>query len=266
MPLSLQNLGGYINCIYKLTGLEVSPGVKKTLVFRTFDVKFNAEGFMKLYAKSDEKAENGTKSEKSNGKSEDTEIAEKANGPKSSGHQKEETKEKVISNKKEKNNLSNGHKLNENANHVNGANGKANSVNGEVGKANGKTNGVNGEKANDVNEESDKEKPSIFSRLTEYMIMHEVSKYGLCQPVYAKYSNGICYGYAEGTTLTGSLMNSEEYLQEAASKLARFHSIKYEIPNLQFKTRYDRTSDELREAYFGEYFCKEILNSKGFPI
>src|SRR5699024_1800819 len=124
----------------------------------------------------------------------------------SKGHKQEKSKE---------NGQSNGHK-----NHVN-------DVNGDVGKVNEKTNGGNGEKAND--EESDKEKPSMFNRLIEYQLMNEISKHGLCQPVYAKYSNGICYGYAEGTTLTGSLMNSEEYLQEAASKLARFHSIKYQI-------------------------------------
>lgn len=157
--------GGYVNCIYKLSGLEVSPGVKKSLVFRTFDVKFNAEGFMRLYVKSEEKpnAENGV----------DAELAGKA----SNGL-----------------NLSNAHKQEE---------AKENGVNGEVGKANGqanvKANGqVNGkvneenEKANGqvngVNEETGKGKPfSIFSRLTEYMIMNEVSKYGLCQPVYAKY-------------------------------------------------------------------------------
>lgn len=148
-----------MNCIYKLSGLEVSPGVKKSLVFRTFDVKFNAEGFMRLYVKSEEKsnAENGV----------DAELAGKA----SNGL-----------------NLSNAHKQEE---------AKENGVNGEVGKANGqanvKENGqangkANGQVNGKVNEETGKGKPfSIFSRLTEYMIMNEVSKYGLCQPVYAKY-------------------------------------------------------------------------------
>ena len=82
--------------------------------------------------------------------------------------------------------------------------------------------------------------------------MNEISKYGLCQPVYAKYQNGICYGFMEGTTANGELMLSEEYLEEAAGKFAKFHSIKYQIPNLQFKTRYDRTTDEIRANYYGK--------------
>lgn len=78
--------------------------------------------------------------------------------------------------------------------------------------------------------------------------------------------NGICYGYTEGTTLTGPLMLSEEYLQEAASKFARFHSIKYEIPNLKFKTRYDRTSDELREIYYGKQSLVSNFKERNFLL
>ena len=108
--------------------------------------------------------------------------------------------------------------------------------------------------------------------------MHEVSKHSLCQPVYGRYQvsqrvyfkisptklrdyserlmpsyfqNGICYGYTEGITLNGAIMLSEEYLKEAATKFARFHSIEYEFSNFPFKTRYDRVSDELREIFYG---------------
>lgn len=191
-----------MNSIVKLTSLEVSPGVKKTLLFRTFDSKFNADGFMKLYAKPDTNAENG--------------AIGKAN---------------VTTNRK--------------ANGVNEKDDKTNGVNGEDRKANGV--------------ETAKGKPTVFNRLTEYMIMQEISNRGLCEPVYARYSNGICYGFAEGTTLTGSLMNSEEYLQEAASKFARFHSIKYQISNFPFKARHDRITDELQENFYGKQFLFGIL-------
>lgn len=53
-------------------------------------------------------------------------------------------------------------------------------------------------------------------------------------------------------------MLSEDYLQEAASKFARFHSIKYEIPNLNFKALYDRTSCELMEIYYGRKFGRRF--------
>ena len=94
-------------------------------------------------------------------------------------------------------------------------NGKANGLsNGHKREENGKKEEMNG---NGVNGETDKAKPTMFNRATEYLVMHEVSKRGLCPPVYARYQNGYCYSYTEGTTVTRELMISEEYLQEAAS-------------------------------------------------
>lgn len=59
------------------------------------------------------------------------------------------------------------------------------------------------EKPNDEAENEKKDNPAtdfdigtaFFNRITEFSVMNEVSKYGLCQPVYAKYKNGICYGF-----------------------------------------------------------------------
>lgn len=144
-------IGGYVNLIYKLSGLEVSPGVKKSLIFRVFDVKFKSNDFMKLYAKPKSKSEN------------DAEVIGKSDGL-NNGHKNENGVNK-------ENGLSNGNKVN-----ANGLSNGHTKVNEDAGKANG------------VKEEAGKEKPPpFFSRLTEYLVMNEVSKFGLCQPVYAKF-------------------------------------------------------------------------------
>lgn len=56
---------------------------------------------------------------------------------------------------------------------------------------------------------------------TEYAVINEVSKHGLCKPVLSKYVNGICYAYTPGTSPNGALMLTEEFLEEAALKFAR---------------------------------------------
>ena len=81
---------------------------------------------------------------------------------------------------------------------------------------------------------------SFFNRVSEYKVMNEISKYGLCQPVYARYSNGVCYGYSPGNTVDGKIMLSEEFLKEFTTKYALFNSIKYDIPGAMFKTHLER--------------------------
>ena len=81
--------------------------------------------------------------------------------------------------------------------------------------------------------------------------MQVVSSRGLCQPVYATYNNGIAYGFTRGSTVTGELMLTEDFLNEAATKLARFHSIKYEIPDLPFKTYQDRMEQQFGPSFQG---------------
>ena len=80
----------------------------------------------------------------------------------------------------------------------------------------------------------------VFNRLTEYQVMNEVSRHKLCQPVYAKYSNGICYGYSEGVVVDGPLMLTRDFETEMATKLAKFHSIQFDMPNIKFKTHFER--------------------------
>ena len=53
--------------------------------------------------------------------------------------------------------------------------------------------------------------------------------------------------------MNGALMLSDDYLDEAASKFARFHSIKYEFPDLPYKARHERVSDEMREILYGRH-------------
>lgn len=47
--------------------------------------------------------------------------------------------------------------------------------------------------------------------------MDAVSQHGLCKPVYCTYNNGYAYGYTRGVTLTGELMLTEDFLNEASS-------------------------------------------------
>ena len=79
--------------------------------------------------------------------------------------------------------------------------------------------------------------------------MQVVNKHGLCQPVYATYKNGIAYGYTNGVTVTGELMLTEDFLEEAATKLARFHSIQYEVPGLNFRTHQDRIENQFGPSF-----------------
>ena len=62
----------------------------------------------------------------------------------------------------------------------------------------------------------------------------------LASIIYAKYKNGLCYGYTEGVTLDGALMLTNDFLNEMATKLAKFHSIKFEIPSIKFETHFHR--------------------------
>ena len=102
----------------------------------------------------------------------------------------------------------------------------------------------------------------IHSLLSELGIMQALSKHGLCQPVYGKYENGIVYGYAEGVTLTGELMLTNEFLNEAARKIARFHSIKYEVPGIKFKTNLERQELQFRPPFKG----KKLITQKSLYV
>ena len=89
--------------------------------------------------------------------------------------------------------------------------------------------------------------------------MHVVSKHGLCQPVYATYTNGICYGFTEGATVSGPLMLTSDFLLESSSQLAKFHAIDYEVPDAKFPSHYDRTENGMRKAFQGELRLKVSL-------
>lgn len=137
---------------------------------------------------------------------------------------------------------------------------------------------TNGEKKSDLPEESDFSK-MLFNRFAEYKVMHVVSKYDLCQPVYATYSNGIVYGFTEGTTLSGPLMLTNDFLNEASSKLAKFHSIDWEVPDAKFPNHYERMENGMRQAFQGNparftlksstpisLMTKNVFHSFKFPV
>lgn len=81
---------------------------------------------------------------------------------------------------------------------------------------------------------------NIMLNRLEYQVMDVVSKHNLCEPVYARYNNGVCYGFSQGVTLNGSLMLTNDFLNEMTTKLARFHSIKFDLPDIKFETHYQR--------------------------
>jgi len=96
----------------------------------------------------------------------------------------------------------------------------------------------------------------FFNRITEYQVMNEASKHGLCQPVFAKYNNGLCYGFTEGITLNGKIMLSTEFLEEMATKLAKFHSIECKLSNIQFDTHFDRMNSQIGPMI--EHMIKQV--------
>lgn len=51
---------------------------------------------------------------------------------------------------------------------------------------------------------------------------------------------GLCYGYSYGYTVDGPLMLTNDFLNEMASKLAKFHNINYKVQNVDSKTHYER--------------------------
>ena len=91
--------------------------------------------------------------------------------------------------------------------------------------------------------------------------MHVVSKFGLCQPVYGTYENGIVYGYTEGTTLNGPLMLTTDFLNESSRKLGKFHAIDYEVPDAKFPDHYDRMENGMRKAFQGELLLNVSLHT-----
>lgn len=59
-------------------------------------------------------------------------------------------------------------------------------------------------------------------------------------PVLGRYANGICYKYAEGSVVKGPVILSEEFKNEMSIKLAKFHSLQIEQPDVKFKTHLER--------------------------
>lgn len=45
--------------------------------------------------------------------------------------------------------------------------------------------------------------------------------------------------FSHGVTLTGPLMLTYDFLNEIAPKLARFHCIKFDMPEIKFKTHHE---------------------------
>ena len=87
-----------MNSIYKLTDLRSPPEKKRSLIFRTFDVKFDASALTSMYSKK-EATTNGNDQEKVNG----------VNGEKTNGINGEQTngvngdsKEKIVNGKSDK--------------------------------------------------------------------------------------------------------------------------------------------------------------------
>lgn len=126
-----------MNSIYKI---RPKKDKSKSLVFRTFGMKFNSEELSKSYTNFTEKQEKQEKQEE-----QEKETKETTNEP--------------------------GEILKKD----------------EIQKQNGLIESKAPEQAPDFSN-------MIFNRIAEYKVMNEVSKHGLCKKVYAKYTNGICYG------------------------------------------------------------------------
>ena len=59
--------------------------------------------------------------------------------------------------------------------------------------------------------------------------------------------------FTEGTTLNGPLMLTTDFLNEAATKLAKFHAIDYEVPDAKFPNHYVRTEQAMRPAFQSKF-------------
>lgn len=57
-------------------------------------------------------------------------------------------------------------------------------------------------------------------------------------------------------------MLTNDFLEEAAAKMAKFHSIKFEVPGIPFKTHYDRVFDQMGQAFTGKLLQEIVMNSK----
>jgi thiamine kinase-like enzyme len=81
----------------------------------------------------------------------------------------------------------------------------------------------------------------FFNRMNEGEVMHQLNQHGLCSPVYGRFENGLCYGYADGETLTMKVMRSDAFVKEFSGKLALLHTLTVPAqPGNPYKTMHDK--------------------------
>ena len=74
----------------------------------------------------------------------------------------------------------------------------------------------------------------IINRTDELVCLDELHKAGLFPPVYAKFANGLCYGFFPGRQVGVAEVREEWMSKKIAGVLARLHCV--EIPD-HFKSR-----------------------------
>ena len=66
----------------------------------------------------------------------------------------------------------------------------------------------------------------FIDRQTELFNLVQLYRHGLCPPVYARFNNGICYGYTPGQTVCHDWLQEQGHLTEGiANQMARMHSL-----------------------------------------
>ena len=65
----------------------------------------------------------------------------------------------------------------------------------------------------------------LIDREQEIITMELLSEAGIAQPIYGRFTNGLCYGFAEGKTFSVEEMKCPVKLPLVAKELARFHAV-----------------------------------------
>lgn len=85
----------------------------------------------------------------------------------------------------------------------------------------------------------------VISRADEIECLASLSKVGLCPSLYARFSNGLCYGYFPGRQLRMEEVGEEVMSGKIACLLARLHCV--EIPQ-HFQGRQPQLWTRVREG------------------
>ena len=103
----------------------------------------------------------------------------------------------------------------------------------------------------------------FFDRDVEIKVMHLLYKAGMNPPVYCKFSNAICYGYAPGRQLTLDDLKNEKVLESIAITMAQYHSI--DCKDLRGLSWIDKVSSLLPQAVPDDEITRainDIIGSK----